>query len=94
MFRSFAASLGALAMGLVALRGAIFGEPTGSVALEAITAMAVFTVIGGVAGWIADTLVRDAVERAFRKRVEWYREGLGDTEEGSTRDQRPEMSRR
>ena len=89
MFRSFAASLGALAMGLVAFRGAILGEPTGSVALEAITAMAVFAVVGGMAGWIADVLVRDAVERAFRKRVEWYQEGLSDMEfieKGSTRD--------
>ena len=76
-------------MGLVALRGAVFGEPTGSVALEAITAMAVFAVVGAMVGWIADTLVRDSVEQAFRKRVEWYREGLNDAgliEEGSTRD--------
>jgi len=89
LFRSFAASLGALAMGLVALRGAVLGEPTGSVALEAITAMAVFAVVGGMVGWIADTLVRDAVEQAFRKRVEWYREGLSDAgllEEGLKRD--------
>ena len=89
MFRSFAASLGALAMGLVALRGAVFAEPTGSVALEAITAMAVFAVVGAMVGWIADTLVRDSVEQAFRKRVEWYREGLSDAgliEEGSKRD--------
>jgi hypothetical protein len=76
-------------MGLVALRGAVLGEPTGSVALEAITAMAVFAVVGGMVGWIADTLVRDAVEQAFRKRVEWYREGLSDAgllEEGLKRD--------
>lgn len=89
MFRNFAASLGALAMGLVALRGAILGEPTDSVALEAIKAMAVFAVVGGLVGWIADILVRDAVEQAFRKRVEWYREGLSDAgliEEGSKRN--------
>ena len=89
MFRSFAASLGALAMGLVALRGAVLSEPAGSVALEAITAMAVFAVLGGLVGWVADTLVRDAVEQAFRKRVEWYREGLSDAgliEEGSKRN--------
>ncbi len=82
-------------MGLVALRGAVLGEPTGSVALEAITAMAVFAVVGGMVGWIADTLVRDSVEQAFRKRVEWYREGLNDTgltEEGSTREGGAEMS--
>ena len=89
MFCSFAASLGALAMGLVALRGAVLSEPAGSVALEAITAMAVFAVLGGLVGWVADTLVRDAVEQAFRKRVEWYREALSDAgliEEGSKRD--------
>ncbi len=76
-------------MGLVVLRGAILGEPAGNVAIEAITAMAVFAVIGAVAGWIADFLVRDAVERAFRKRFDWYREGLtnmGFTEKGSPRD--------
>lgn len=76
-------------MGLVALRGAVLGEPTASVALEAITAMAVFAVLGGLVGWIADSLVRDAVEQAFRKRVEWYREALSDaglTEEGSMHD--------
>ncbi|MCH1438501.1 MAG: hypothetical protein L7W43_02510 [Rubripirellula sp.] len=89
MLRNFATSLGALAMGLVALRGAILGEPSAGVALEAIMAMAVFAVVGGLVGWIADTLVRDAVEQAFRKRVEWYREGLSDAgliEEGSKRD--------
>ena len=82
-------------MGLVALRGAVLGEPTDSVALEAIMAMAVFAVVGGLAGWIADTLVRDSVEQAFRKRVEWYREGLGDAgliEEGSKHGGGAEMA--
>jgi len=89
LFRSFAASLGALAMALVAFRGVVLGEPTSRVVMEAITALAVFAVIGAVAGWIADILVRDAVEQAFRKRVEWYREGLEHTnpmEKGSKRN--------
>ena len=78
MLRSFAVSLGALAMGLVVARGAIHGELAGSVAIEAIGAMLVFTCVGGIAGWIADYLVRDSLERMFRARVEWYRKGLID----------------
>lgn len=89
MLRSYAVSLGALAMGVVVLRGALYGEAAGEVALEAIFALAVFAVIGGVAGWIADYLVRDAVEQSFRKRVDWYRQGLIDAgyeEQGSPKD--------
>ena len=76
MLRSYAASLGALAMGLVVLRGAILGELAADVAMEAIKAMLVFACVGGVAGWIADYLVRDSLERTFRSRVDWYRNGM------------------
>lgn len=76
MLRSFALSLGALAMGLVVLRGAVHGERAGAVAMEAIVAMLVFICLGGFAGWIADYLVRDSVERMFRARVDWYRKGM------------------
>ena len=65
-------------MGLVVLRGAIRGELAGPVALEAIMAMMVFACVGSVAGWIADYLIRDALETLFRKRVDWYRQGLID----------------
>ena len=65
-------------MGLVGLRGAIMGEFASSVAQEAIIALVVFSGVGFVAGWIADYLIRDSVERKFRARVEWYREGLVD----------------
>jgi hypothetical protein len=65
-------------MGLVVLRGAIHGELAASVAMEAIMAMLVFACVGGVAGWIADYLVRDSLERMFRSRVDWYREGMID----------------
>lgn len=78
MIRGIAVSLGALAMGLVVLRGAINGELAGNVAVEAIIAMIVFMGIGSVAGWISDYLVRDSLERVFRARVDWYREGLVD----------------
>lgn len=63
-------------MGLVVLRGVIHGELAASVAMEAIMAMLVFVGVGGVAGWIADYLVRDSLERMFRSRVDWYRQGM------------------
>lgn len=78
-------------MGLVVLRGAIQGELASSVAIEAIMAMLVFAVVGGVAGWIADYLVRDSLERMFRSRVDWYRKGMIDaghiTDTDSPREQ-------
>ena len=89
MSRGFAVSLGSLAMGLVVLRGAVNGELASNVAMEAIFAMLVFACVGWVAGWIADYLVRDALERVFRARVDWYREGLveaGLVETDSTSD--------
>ena len=78
MTRGIAVSLGALAMGLVVLRGAINGELADNVAVEAIVAMIVFMCIGWVAGWISEYLVRDSLERVFRARVDWYRQGLVD----------------
>lgn len=89
MSRTYAVSLGALAMGLVVLRGAICGELADEVALEAILAMVTFAGIGAVAGWIADHLVRDSTESLFRSRVDWYRKGLIDAgyiEEESAKD--------
>lgn len=65
-------------MGLVVFRGAILGELAGAVAAEAIVAMLAFAAVGWAAGWIADYLIRDALEGLFRKRVDWYREGLVD----------------
>ena len=63
-------------MGLVVLRGVIHRELAINVAMEAIVSMLLFMGIGFVAGWIADYLVRDAVEQRFRARVSWYREGM------------------
>ena len=65
-------------MGLVVLRGVINGELAGSVAVDAIIAMVAFMSIGAVAGWISEYLVRDSIERLFRARVQWYRQGLLD----------------
>ena len=63
-------------MGIVGIRGAFFGEPAESVAKEAIVALVVFAGVGAVAGWVAEYLVRHSVERMFRSRIDWYREGL------------------
>ena len=65
-------------MGLVVFRGAINGELAGTVSCEAIVALAVFACVGWLAGWIADYLVRDSLERMFRDRVDWYRQGMID----------------
>ena len=76
-------------MGLVVLRGAFHGEVAGAVAMEAVVAMLIFMGVGAVAGWIADHLVRDSLQRMFHARVEWYRQGMVDAgylESDSTND--------
>ncbi len=78
MSRCYGLALGSLAMAIVMIRGAILGENADDVAIESIVALVVFILIGLVAGWIADHLIRDAVETGFRKRVDWYRQGLAD----------------
>ncbi len=77
-------------MGLVFLRGVLHRELAGQVAMEAVVAMLLFMGIGFIAGWIADYLVRDAVESTFRARVHWYRKGMieaGYIEPDQTTDQ-------
>ena len=63
-------------MAIVVMRGAIGGEPIAAVTAEAIVAMVVFAGVGYVAGWIADHLVRESLERKFRERIDWYENGL------------------
>ena len=92
MIKTLAISIGSLAMGLVVLRGAIRNELAVSVAEEAIIVLIVFLGIGAIAGAIADYLVRDAVENLYRKRVQWYREGvatLGDDANATSQDTQP-----
>lgn len=75
-------------MAVVVLRGAIQGEHAASVATEAIMMMLIFACFGGFAGWTADYLVRDSLERMFRARVQWYRKGLIDA--GYLKTEQPE----
>lgn len=67
-------------MAVVVLRGLFHAESVDQVTLEALVMMIVFAGIGAVAGWIADYLVRENVESMFRKRVEWYRNGVLEAE--------------
>ncbi len=64
-------------MGLVVLRGAIRGELAELVAMEAIVSMLVFMGVGAAAGWIADYLVRDSLQRMFQSRVRVVPQGTG-----------------
>ncbi|WP_339888654.1 hypothetical protein [Rhodopirellula europaea] len=87
MTRSLALSLGSFAMGLVVLRGIWHGEMAGEVASEAIGTLIVFMGIGGLAGAIADQLIRDGVEDLYRKRVKWFQEGVAETASEETENQ-------
>lgn len=76
MQRSFAMSLGALALAIVTFRGALRGDLIIEVVPAGIAAMILFSAIGWVAGMVADYLVRDAVERNYRQRLSQYREAV------------------
>lgn len=80
MPRACALAMGSLAMAMVMIRGALHREHIGDVAIESIIALFAFMLIGGVAGWIVDYLILDAVETRFRSRVDWYRQGINDLE--------------
>lgn len=76
MHRRYALSLGSVAFALVTVRGALGGEVVSEVMVQAIVAMVMFAMMGGVAGAIADYLVKQDLEDRYRRRVDWYREGL------------------
>jgi hypothetical protein len=59
-------------MAVVALRGAVQRELAADVAVEAIMALGLFAILGGIAGAIADYLVRNDLETQYRRRVAWY----------------------
>jgi hypothetical protein len=65
-------------MFVVAVRGALWRQQIDSVAKDAMVALLLFTAMGALAGWIAEYLIRDSLERSFRNRVDWYRQGIVD----------------
>lgn len=69
MARLYAVSLGALALGLIALRGAISGDHVPHVVSQGLVSMVVFCGVGYVIGAIADQMVCQTVEVRFRQRL-------------------------
>jgi len=82
MHRRYALSLSTIAFALVVCRGAFRGEIVSDVLPEAIIALVIFAILGGISGAIADHLVKQDTESRYRQRVAWYRSRL---EEQSTK---------
>lgn len=72
MHRSYALSLGALAMALVAIRGAMKGDLASDTVITALMALIAYSVLGMAAGAIMDYLIRQDVEDRYRRRVAWF----------------------
>ena len=85
MLRGYAISLGATAMFVVVVRGVLWGQHVTAVVQEAIVVLVLFTLFGALAGYIADYLLRDCLESAFRSRVQWYRDGINAAEQEEKR---------
>lgn len=74
-------------MAVVVLRGLFHAEAVDQVMSEALLMMVIFTGVGAVAGWIAEHLVQENIESLFRKRVEWYRNGVLEAERSQNASQ-------
>ncbi len=72
MHRSYALSLGALAMALVAIRGAMNGDLASETVINALMALLAYSILGMAAGAIMDYLIRQDVEDRYRRRVAWF----------------------
>ncbi len=72
MHRSYALSLGALAMALVAIRGALNGDLALETVIKALMALIAYSILGMAAGAIMDYLIRQDVEDRYRRRVAWF----------------------
>ncbi len=76
MHRRYALTLGCIAFAMVTCRGAFRGEPASDAIPHAIIALVMFAIMGGIAGAIADHLVKQDTETRYRQRVAWYRSRL------------------
>ncbi len=85
MQRSFAVSLGALALAIVTFRGCLRGELMIEVIPAGIAAMLIFSVVGWLAGMVADYLVRLNLETDYRQRLADFREAV-EASEGTSDD--------
>lgn len=73
MAGAFAASLGAIAMAVVILRGVFAGEAAVDCIISSIGALVTFTGLGWPAGASMDYLVRQDIEQQYRRRVDYFR---------------------
>lgn len=69
MARSYAVSLGAMALGLIALRGAITSNDLSSVITMGLIGMVAASGVGYIIGAIADQVICQTVEARFRQRL-------------------------
>ncbi len=61
MSRRYAAVLGLLAFATILARGIGAGGAWESVLSQAIAALVVFAIIGGIVGWLAERMIDDAI---------------------------------
>jgi hypothetical protein len=73
MAGAFAASLGAIAMVTVILRGALAGEAAVDCIFASVGALLAFAAFGWCLGAAMDYLIRQDLEIRYRRRVELYR---------------------
>jgi len=76
MAGAFAASLGAIAMAVVILRGVFAGESAVDCIISSLGALVAFTCLGWLVGAAMDYLVCQDVEQQYRRRVEHFRKEI------------------
>ncbi|XZE54623.1 hypothetical protein SH139x_000597 [Planctomycetaceae bacterium SH139] len=90
MAGAFAASLGAIALATVILRGTLAGEAAVDCIRSGIGALFGFAILGWLAGSIMDYLVRQDIENQYRRRLDWFRSEFQSTgDELPTTDELP-----
>ena len=94
MIRSLAASFAALAMAVLTVRGAIAGRHADLILTETLVRMAMFAVLGGVAGWVLDYAIREHLRVRFADRVRWYCDGVAAMANEGPADEPPKSDRK
>ncbi len=76
MARAYAATLGATAFAVLALRGIARGDLVSEMIGPGLGALGMFTFIGYLVGATCDRLIRQAIESQFREAVDKYGQDL------------------
>jgi outer membrane lipoprotein SlyB len=69
MVRRYAAALGLLAFATILLRGIAAGGAWNSTLGQALAGLVIFTLVGAVAGAMAETMIDDAIRARLRAEV-------------------------